>query len=186
MKALPKLLILSAVLAFAGCGKNNESGKSSNRGVCLQYNVNGACSAYSSGTYVSGNNINLSGFLSQIPCEMGMNGYPTAGGRTQQTIRVQTNSLATRGQSYLGITSLGDIAIVTGDGTHNPPMTVFLCPGQVMGQLTAPVLLGEFTTATCPIKTITAATLANGYTQIRFRDPRFGRGTTGQPFSFCR
>lgn len=188
MKVLPKFLIFSAILAAAmGCGKNNESGKSNNGGICLQYGVNGQCSAYSTGVYTSGNNINLSSLVSQIPCESS-GGYMPVGniGRTQQMVQVQTRTIATAGQSYLGVTSMGDIAIVVGNGTMNAQMQVFLCPGQAMGQLMAPVTLGEYTDPACPIKVITAASLS-GYNglAVNFRDPRFGRGMSGTPFSFC-
>ena len=183
MKALPTLLIFSALLvAVTGCGKKNESGKSS--GVCLQYGVNGQCSSYSQNSYTSGAGINLSGLLSQIPCEAGQYGYGNAG-RSQQNLQVQTATIAKRGQSYLGVTSMGDIAIVTGNGTTNATMAVYICGGQMMGQITGPVLLGEYTTPSCPITTITAATLG-GNQPIFFRDPRFGRGMNRIPFSFCQ
>jgi hypothetical protein len=182
MKALPTLLIFSALLvAVTGCGKKNESGR--NNGVCLQYNVNGQCSSFSSNSYTSGNNVNLNGILSQIPCES-QYGYGNVS-RSQQNLQVQTATIAKRGQSYLGVTSMGDIAIVTGNGTTNAQMTVYICGGQMMGQVTGPVLLGEYTTPSCPITTITAATLG-GMQPIFFRDPRFGRGMNRVPFSFCQ
>ena len=185
MKALSNILICAAVLAaFTGCGKKNESGKN-NSGICMQYGVNGQCSAYSTGQYTSGNNVNLQPMLQQIPCESSGYGYGGVAARTQHNIQVQTASIATAGQSYLGVTSMGDIAIVVGNGTMNPQMQVFLCPGQAMGQLAAPVKLGEYTDPACPIKVIEDADLMGYGPIIGFRSPRGGRGMTGQPFPFC-
>ena len=182
MNALPKILIFAAVLAaIASCGKANESGKS-NTGI---FNSS-YCASYTNGQCAQFNTTNLSQLMTQIPCENGVNGGINNGMiRSQQIIQVQTATLAQSGQSYLGVTSMGDVAIVVGNGTMTAQMTVFVCPGQTIGQSSRVVTLGEFTSQACPIKTITAASLF-GNPGLNFRDPRFGRGTTGMPFPFCR
>lgn len=185
MKGFPTLLILTALLAMAGCGKENESGRSNNgQGICTSY-LNGVCNAYSS-NYNAGysGDVNLNTIVSQIPCEMSQYGYNVT--RTQQTVQVTTASRTTPGQSYLGVTSLGDIAIIVGNGSTTTQMTMFLCSGAGnfaggVGGVTQ-ALLGEYTTMACPIKTITAA----NYGYSSFRSPVYGRGTTGQKFSFCQ
>ena len=179
MKGFSTLLILSAVLALTGCGKENESGKSGNSGVCLQYGVNGQCSNYSSYTAGYSGTVNLSGIVSQIPC-YGSN-YGGVVNRSQVTIPVQTTTLASAGQSYLGVTSLGDIIIVQGTGSYQAQATIFMCNGQQVSQQMGAVQLGEYTDAACPIKVVTVATFNGGMT--RFRDPRDGLPT--QQFSFC-
>jgi asparagine synthetase A len=185
MKRFPTLLILTALLALTGCGKENESGKSNKNGICTSY-LNGVCNAYASNYNVGvSGDINLNNVVSQIPCEMSQYGYNVT--RTQQNIQVTTASRTTPGQSYLGVTSLGDIAIIIGNGSTTTQMTMFLCSGagSYGGQVGAGVtqaLLGEYTTMGCPIKTITAA----NYGASSFRSPVYGRGTTGQKFSFCQ
>lgn len=180
MKGFSTLLILFAVLALAGCGKENESGKSgSGTGICLQYGVNGACSQYSAYTTgLQSGSININSIVAQIPCEFG-------GSRIQVTGTAYTSSFTTPGQAYLGVTSMGDIAIIQGAGSKTSQMVVFLCQSGVAqpaaGTFQVNATLGEFSSC-AGLKTITSATLSQ---TLRFRDPVYGRGTTGQPFSFC-
>lgn len=186
MKWFPILLILSALLAITSCGKENESGKSSQNGICTSY-LNGVCNGYASNYNVGvSGDINLNNVIGQIPCEMSQYGYNVT--RTQlPPVQVITATRTTPGQSYLGITSLGDIAIIAGNGSTNTQMVMFVCSGAgsyPVGQAGGIVqaLLGEYTTMGCPIKTITAA----NYGASSFRSPIFGRGTSGQKFSFCQ
>lgn len=180
MKGFPTFLILATALVLASCGKNNESGR--NSGICTQY-VGGNCSAYSSFNPGMSGEINLSQVVNQIPCIYGNMG------RSQVTVQVQTASRTTPGQQYLGTTALGDIAIIIGNGSMTTQATLFLCGGQMGGYnpgmgMGGYAKLGEYTTMSCPIKTITEFTYGNSF----FRTPAGGIGLPPavQPYSFCR
>lgn len=179
MKGFPTLIILSALLALASCGKENESGRNNN-GACLSY-VGTQCNAYAALpggiNYGLSSNANLSSIVQQIPCTYGMMN------RATQVVNVVTNTIMTAGHSYIGITSYGDIAIVVGNGSTNSQATLYICGGNIQVPNIAYPALGEYATPRCPIKTITNMDLGSRI----FRDPRGGL-MTGQgqvPLSFC-
>lgn len=180
MKSLPKLVILAALFALASCGKNNESGKSNTNGVCIQFGANGQCAQYSQFNAGFSGPTNLGDVINQIPCIFG-------GGRTQIPAfqaQLNPNVISTAGQSYLGITAMGDIAIAVGTGTPSVQMNIFMCQGSQMSNQMGPILLGEYSSPTCPIKTVTAANFGS----MSFRTPAGGIGVPPQiqPLGFCR
>lgn len=186
MKGFPTLIILSALLALASCGKENESGRNNQNGPCLMYGASG-CSQYAALpggiNYGIGSNANLSQIISQIPCEsQGYYGGMMMGRNQPITMSVVTNSMTTAGHAYVGVTSMGDVLIIVGSGGPQAQATLYSCQGQMPGQQASQVLLGEYVSPTCPIKTVTAATFGS----MKFRDPRGGRGINGGSFSFCQ
>lgn len=205
MKAVSQILIFSLLLVALGCGKENESGKSG--GICLQYGMNGQCSQYSAySNYGLSGNVNLNGILSQIPCEQQMfNGntwqMPQMNmgmGRIQLAGTVQLSQNTTPGQSYIGITSTGDIAILQGNGQRSVQATFFLCQNgsistgghinvpnpNMVGRLNT---IGEFSTSCGTMKVITSLSTDSLH---NFRSPQFGLGMPGygqgvRPFPGC-
>lgn len=190
MKALPKLLIFSAILAaIAGCGKGNESGKTSNRqGPCMAFGSNGQCSAYMSG-YNSTSAVNPNQVLQENPC--------ITGGQRQSTppiqVQVQTNpnvqpTIVPQGDIYVGVTSYGDVAFVMGNGTNRPTFVAHLCQRPVSGQgnLYPQILVGAATQ--CAFKYITAANIVfpdGSQANFRALSPG-GSSNNHQKFSFCQ
>jgi hypothetical protein len=199
MKAIPKLLIFTAILAaIAGCGKGNESGKSSGSRSCLAYGSNGQCSAYMSNinSNYAMNGVSLNQVQQENPCILS-GGYNGQGNMQRQVIQtrvqVQTNpnvppTIVPRGDMYVGVTSMGDVAAVIGDGTMNPTFVAYLCPRPVSGQgnLYPQILVGAATV--CAFKYITAANMVfpDG-TQANFRALSPGGSSNNrQKFSFCQ
>lgn len=198
MKALPTILIFSALLvAVTGCGKKNESGKSTNRS-CVSYGTNGQCSAYMSNvnSNYSMNGISLNQVQQENPCILS-NGYYGQSNNLQRQVmqtrvQVQTNpnvppTIVPRGDMYVGVTSMGDVAAVIGDGTANPLFVGYLCPRPVSGQgtLYPQILVGAATV--CAFKYITAANIIfpDG-TQANFRALSPGGSSNRQKFTFCQ
>ena len=197
MKAFPKLLIFSAILAaIAGCGKNNESGKSGSKS-CAAFGANGQCSAYVSNinSNYSMNGVNLNQVQQENPCILsgGYFGQTNMQRQVIQTrVQVQTNpnvppTIVPRGDIYVGVTSMGDVAAVVGDGTMNPTFVAYLCPRPVSGTgtLYPQILVGAATQ--CAFKYITAANVVfpDG-TMANFRALSPGGSSNRQKFSFCQ
>lgn len=197
MKALPKVLIFSAILAaIAGCGKSNESGRSGSQS-CISYGLNGQCSAYMSNinSPYAMNGVNLNQVQAENPCILqgGYGGQVNLQRQMMQTrVQVQTNpnvppTIVPRGDIYVGVTSFGDVAAVVGDGTANPLFVGYLCPRPVSGQgtLYPQILVGAATV--CAFKYITAANMVfpDG-SQANFRALSPGGSSARQKFSFCQ
>lgn len=198
MKALPKVLIFSAILAaIAGCGKGNESGKGPGTRACVAYGANGQCNAYVS-NYNSGyamNGVSLNQVQQENPCILsgGYNGQGNMNRQLMQTrVQVQTNpnvppTIVPKGDMYVGVTSMGDVAAIIGDGTMNPTFVAYLCPRPVSGQgmLYPQILVGAATV--CAFKYITAANISfpDG-TMANFRALSPGGSSARQKFSFCQ
>jgi hypothetical protein len=188
MKALPKVLIFTAILAaIAGCGKSNESGRSGVQGPCISYGSNNQCNGYASGYTANGAGINPNQVLQENPCIMG-------GGRQviQTQVQVQTNpnvppTIVPQGDLYVGVTSYGDVAFVMGNGSANPTFIAHLCQRPVSGQgmVMPQILVGAATV--CAFKYITAANVRfpDG-SQANFRALSPGGSSARQKFSFCQ
>lgn len=199
MKTLPKLLILSAVMALAGCGKDNTSGKSGsgvyNSSYCVSYAPNGQCSQYQQsqvGNFnspYSYNGVSLNTVQAENPCILqggGMNYGSMNMQRQVVTTRVNIGTVVTNGDMYVGVTSFGDVAAIIGDGTPNPTFVAYVCPRPVSGQgtLYPRITIGAYTN--CAVKYITSANMVfpDG-SQANFRAPSPGGSSAGRPFSFC-
>ena len=198
MKAIPNLLIFSAILmAIAGCGKGNESGKGPTRS-CLQYGANGQCSAYMTNvnSNYSQNGISLNQVQQENPCIL-QGGYNGQGNMQRQVmqhqVQVQTGpgvppTIVPKGDMYVGVTSMGDVAAIVGNGTMNPTFIAYLCPRPVSGQgtLSYQILIGAATV--CAFKYITAANIIfpdNSQANFRPLSPG-GSSNNHQKFSFCQ
>lgn len=192
MKALSKLLFLSALLALGGCGKDNESGKTPSARVCLQYSANGQCAQYS--TYsvsnlnspYSFNGVSLNQVMTENPCVLGsMYGGMGNLQRSQVSIQVNIGTVVPQGHMHVGVTSYGDVAAIIGNGSPTPTFVAYLCPRPVSGQgtLMPQILIGSY--STCRVNPITAANMVfpDG-TQANFRWPQ-GGSSAGRKFSFC-
>lgn len=198
MKALPELLIFTAILAaIAGCGKGNESGRNT-RGACNSWGTNGQCIGYSTNGFSTGflpnitnNGVNLRQVEQENPCILG--GGPRQ--VIQQQVQVDTGNgqptIVTQGDLYVGVTAMGDVAAIIGNGTMNPQFVASLCPRPMSGQGTIypRIIVGDSTV--CAFKYITVANIGfpDG-TQANFRSLNGGNGIPGgssmhQKFSFC-
>ena len=195
MKALPKLLILSAIMALAGCGKNNESGKSGGRyssSYCVSYNANGQCAQYQSYTVnnvnspYSYNGVNLNTVQMENPCILSQSYGQTTVARTTVSVRVNIGTVVANNDMYVGVTTYGDVAAIIGNGTNQPLFVAYVCPRPVSGQgsLSPVITIGAYTN--CRAKPITAANMyfPDG-SQANFRDPKFG-SSQQRPFTFCQ
>lgn len=190
MKSLPQLLILAGLMALTGCGKNNESGRSNTNRTCVQYGMNGSCSAYMSNinSNYSANGVSLNTVQAENPCILG-NGFYGGGNlaRTQVSVPVNIGTVVARGDMYVGVTSFGDVAAIVGNGTSNPLFVAYLCPrgtsGQ--GQLYPQITIGAYTQ--CAVKYITSANMVfpDG-SQANFRALSPGGSSAGRRFSFCQ
>ncbi len=205
MKALPKLLFFSAVLALAGCGKDNQSGRSTsgiyNSQYCVSYTPNGQCAQYqnySIGNYnspYSYQGIGLNQVQAENPCILGNFGsmygqYPSNWVQPQMnrqviSTRVNIGTVVPQGEVYVGVTSFGDVAAIVGDGSPSPTFVAYLCPRPISGQgtLMPQIKIGSY--SSCRINPITAANMVfpDG-TQANFRWPQ-GGSSAGRKFSFC-
>ncbi len=207
MKSLSKILILSAVMALTGCGKNNQSGRSNsgiyNSQYCVSMGPNGQCAQYqnySVGNYNSGysfNGVSLNQVQMENPCILSNYGsmynqypgnwmQPTMQRQLVQT-RVNLGTIVTRGDTYVGVTSFGDVAAIIGDGTPSPMFVAYLCPRPVSGQgvLYPGISIGAYTN--CAVKYITKANMVfpDG-SQANFRALSPGGSSAGRRFSFCQ
>lgn len=198
MKALPKLLILSAVLAMAGCGKNNESGKSGGgrytSQYCVSYTPTGQCAQYQNysinniNSGYSYNGVSLNQVQQENPCILSGGGWgQSVYNRTQVTVQVNMGqNIIPSGQMHVGVTSFGDVAALIGNGTSNPTFVAYLCPRPVSGQgtLSPQILIGSY--SSCRVNPITAANMYfNDGSQANFRWPQ-GGSSLRQKFSFCQ
>lgn len=134
MKSMGFYLLTLALLAFLGaCGKNNESGKNS-----WQYG----------NPYYSGQNPylgigqlpqNIQALANNYSCIGGYQGqiypgYPgapqfQANSRTVIQVPLTGSTIVSSMQPYIGVTSYGDIAMITSNGPGQPPVfTAYLCP----------------------------------------------------------
>ncbi len=157
------ILIASLFGILQGCGKNNESGKS---GSTSTGQIPDPLSI--DNTPYSYQGVNVQQVLLQNPCVngyAGMTGQTSAYTNQRSQIQVALTGFKTQvspGDIYVGVTSYGDVAVVSGQSAGQPPLFVaYLCPRSFTqsgtGQLSN-VQLGA-NTPTCLFKPITAATV---------------------------
>ncbi len=141
------------------------------------------------------NGISLNQVQQENPCIL-QGGYMGQGNMQRQVmqtqVQVQTNpnvppTIVPRGDMYVGVTSMGDVAAVIGNGTMTPTFVAYLCPRPVSGQgnLYPQILVGAATV--CAFKYITAANIVfpDG-SQANFRALSPGGSSARQKFSFCQ
>ena len=180
------------------CSFESFKGSTSNASTtCVSFGQNGECSPY--GGNVNGgytmNGVSLNQVQQENPC-ISADGNSDQANMQRQVIQtrvqVQTNpnvppTIVPRGDVYVGVTSMGDVAAVIGDGTMNPTFVAYLCPRPNSGQgtLFPQILVGAATV--CSFKYITAANIVfpNG-NQANFRALSPGGSSARQKFSFCQ
>jgi hypothetical protein len=159
------ILVILLAFAIAGCGKKNQSGKSSVPGPGVWNNLGS--------TSVS--NPYASTVINENPC---MSGLP------RSTIQVGLNMQVAVGGTYIGVTSEGDVAIVTSSNGQGV-LTAYICgrssAASGQGQLTGnPVINRSYN---CQIDEITSARmiLPSAYGPqlvLNFRAIYFGHGSS--------
>lgn len=183
---------LLTLTLLIGCGKKNQSGKSSTSNWDFSNPYGMPANVFNSPYSYGGQSLNT--VLAQNPCISGYGGMPGytnqaySGQRIQQSIPLQNfPSTIAPNDIYVGVTSYGDVAAIVGSAPGQPPVFVaYLCPRSFAptgsGQLTG-ITIGAYTK--CLFKPITAATMAfpGGATaNFRWLD---GGTSTRQRFSFC-
>ncbi len=159
MKAFPRStppLALALVMALAGCGKDNQSGKKSNGWNLFGSNVS-----------IPGMNSSVSAALFQsVQCTPGT----TNGSNQRVGVQIPLNFQLPPSQPYVGITLEGDLAFVTSSGGR-AVMTAYVCarPGMTnSGTMATNPVLGSASIGGCPFNQITMASLrfpaSTGYT----------------------
>ncbi len=191
MKALPQLLFFASLLALAGCGKGNESGRNSNASrSCVAFGPNGQCSAYATINNINSNysygGVSLNTVQAENPCILSNSWGQTNLNRQAISTRISMPTIVTNGDMYVGVTSYGDVAAIIGNGTNQPLFVAYLCPRAISGQgtLYPQITIGAYTN--CAVKYITSANMAfpDG-SQANFRAPVYG-SSRQVPFSFCQ
>ena len=196
MRVVPKLIIFSALLALAGCGKDNESGKSkvpnhASNPICVQMGPNGQCAQYSqvqmnSNSPYSYNGVSLNQVQAENPCILSSSWGQSNMQRTVIQQQVNIGTIIVQGDMYVGVTSYGDVAAIIGNGTANPTFVAYMCPRPTgQGILYPQITIGAYTN--CAVKYITAANVnfPDG-SQANFRAPSPGGSSQRQKFSFCQ
>lgn len=176
------LLHALLLVALIGCGKDNESGKGN---YTYQSGVNGyGYNAINSPYNYMGQSVNE--IINHNPCITGFNQ------QYRTTIQLPLTGFPTviaPNEIYAGVTSLGDVALLVGQGAGQPPLFVaYVCQrngystGQ--GQL-LDIALGSY--SQCLFKPLTRATMVipGAVEPLYFR---WLDGGTSQrtKFPFCR
>jgi hypothetical protein len=152
------LMNLTVLFMLVACGKDNESGKKNTYASTSPYGYN---SPYSTGNFSpivsSGYNAIVDQVLAQTLCW-------TSGAPNQNRMRFEfplTNfpSVVPAGNIYVGVTTVGDVAMLVGQGTNAPLFVTFMCQryytsGQ--GQL---VELATGSTSRCAVSPLAKATM---------------------------
>lgn len=191
-------ILLLALVMLTACGKKNESGKSQNQWGFNPYTGLSGTNPNSPYSY-GGQTLNQ--VLQANPCISGFGGYNGYNNNQYQNQRlpiqvplVNFPGVISPGDVYVGVTSYGDVAVVTGGAPGSPPMFIgYMCPRSFaqggQGQL-MDVKIGAYTQ--CIFKPITAAIVAfPGGASANFRmldgGTSFGFSRNMfQPFPFCR
>ncbi len=175
------LLHLTLLTMLIACGKENESGKKDswnyNNPYTSPYGVNytNINSPYSYG------NLKVADVMNQNPCRS------STGQFNNQRIQIQIPltqfpTVIPAGDIYVGVTSYGDVAVLAGQATGQPPLFVgYMCQrsfapngqGQLLG-----VKIGSY--SRCSFKPITAATVmfpGGATAEFRWMDGGSSQGT---------
>lgn len=157
MKSLSFLFLSLALLSLlAACGKDNESGKKNNYAYGNPY-YNGQYAAVNS-PYAYGN-VSVNQVIQNHPCM-------TTGAPSQNRLQAQFPltgfpTVIPVNDIYVGVTSVGDVAVLVGQGGGQPPLFVtYMCQRMYtangQGQL-SDLAFGSY--SRCNLKPITRATM---------------------------
>lgn len=153
------ILHLALLTMLLACGKENKSGKTNTWDYSNPYVTNPNLNYAPINSQYSYGQIPVNNVITQNACR----GY---GGYHQNRIQIQiplTNfpTVIPAGDVYVGVTSYGDVAVLAGQATGQPPIFVgYMCQrdfaptgqGQLMG-----IKIGSY--SKCSFKPITAATM---------------------------
>ena len=153
------LLHLALLTMLLACGKENKSGKTNSWDYSNPYVANPNLNYAPINSPYTYGQIPVNNVITQNACR----GY---GGFHQNRIQIQiplTNfpTVIPAGDVYVGVTSYGDVAVLAGQATGQPPIFVgYMCQrsfaptgqGQLMG-----IKIGSY--SKCSFKPITAATM---------------------------
>lgn len=174
-------MVLFLLAVMASCGKDNKSGK--NRGYGLSalglHSLN-TYGAYN-GTSIGYNGYSVQHVIQENPCIGGYNNNA----RFRSTTPAMVNSVISRGDIYVGVTSFGDVAVLVGT-EQGPVFEAYLCPRTMMNAQTGAaqgITLLPYTN--CGFKQMNARLPLPDGTVANFRAMDFGT-STGRPFSYCR
>ncbi len=113
----PALLTLAL---FAGaCGKKNESGKSSSNQFGSSYS--GVAPLNSSNPYVSQ-------LFQQFPCQTGYGSNSNQRTGVGVSVNIPLPNRPAPNSTHVGVTTLGDIAVLTTDNSGRQVVSLYICP----------------------------------------------------------
>ena len=178
--------LLSLVL-LASCGKDNESGKSNNG-----YYPGGYGNPYTTPMPGYGNinspyaygGVSVNQIFQHHPCTV-TPGLPQARMTVQLPVTLGNRYLAST-DFFVGVTSVGDVAVLVGQNSNQALLIGYLCQRSI--PLSQPTLLDLAYSASsqCVFKQLTRATIGlPGLPTPLFFRPLEGRSSTGAPFPFC-
>lgn len=140
-KIIFPLLALTLIVA---CGKDNKSGQKDSWTYSDPYLGPGTAPA------------NLQALFSAVPCNMN----PGANRQRMDLPLQGFQTIIPAGDTYVGITSYGDVAVIQGNGTSSPKFSAYLCHRDFttpQGSVLSNVRIGSY--SNCQFKPITSATL---------------------------
>ena len=182
MTLMKTTTLLSSILIFAmavsvGCGKKNESGKGNANPYYSQF---GLTPGYPAGVG------NIPGSVSNPYAQQIFQYLPCLNGQQRIGVGIGLNMSVAVNATYVGITSEGDIAIVSSSGGQQAILSAYVCMRQEFGngQLAQPQVAGQRAAvgrslAGCLVDEVSAATLQlptyNGYPlTLNFRPIHYG------------
>jgi hypothetical protein len=183
MKSIGKCLLLAALLAMlAACGKQNTSGKTNSWSYGNPYTYPGV-NMNSLGAVNSPVAL-VNQIMQSYPCQS--NPQNPMGRIPLQVPLTNFKSQVAPNDFFVGVTSVGDVAIVIGTALGQPPMFLgYMCPRSFAqsgsGQLTGVEINANMTR--CTVKTLSARIVFPGGSEANIRAMDAGMYMTGQPFT---
>lgn len=170
MKSLGLCILNVALLAMlVACGKDNESGKNSYSNPYYSNQYGTISSPYSSGSY------SVNSIISQTPCMT--TGYATQN-RVQLQMTVALNGVLTANDTYVASTTMGDVAVLVGQGSNQALVVAYICQRGVTYQNQTPQILDLAYGAQtiCQVKPMNRLTLyvPGGVSPLYFRMIDYG------------
>lgn len=174
------ICLLSALLT--ACGGDNKSGKNNNHDGYYASGLTGGINS----NIPNYNGYSINQVLAENQCTNGLNqrieGAP---------VQVNIGGVIASGDIYVGVTSMGDVGVLVGNGTQAPTFVGYYCvrnqyyqnAGYMQSQVRS-MSLGAYTY--CQFKPIAAASvmLSDG-SVANFRMLDYGN-SRGQRFTFCQ
>ena len=141
------LLVLSSMLILAGCGDKNKSGGSGTDSYWGGLNTG----TYSGPAPLNTSNPYVAGIFQTLPCSAG--GFNTGNQRMGSGQLI--NMSVAFNSTYLGISTEGDIALVTSDQSGQAVLSLYLCPRPNLQSASASGLVINRSAVGCRIDEIT-------------------------------